>query len=128
MSQKPIVQRKSLSVATESELTMKARIIVDSVELNLKKIPVSQDGGYRRAADFATDRILHYRRLYGGSMEHITEQPRLMALLETAYLLDLTTQRADHSDTEESLARLCTDAETLLEQYKTLVDDLPSLS
>lgn len=66
MSQKPIVQRKSLSVATESELTMKARIIVDSVELNLKKIPVSQDGGYRRAADFATDRILHYRRLYGG--------------------------------------------------------------
>ena len=61
-------------------------------------------------------------------MEQITEQPRLMALLETAYLLDLTTQRADHSDTEESLARLCTDAETLLEQYKTLVDDLPSLS
>ena len=72
MSQKPIVQRKSSSVATESEPTMKARIIVDSVELNLKRIPVSQDGGYRRAADFATDRILHYRRLYGGSMEQIT--------------------------------------------------------
>ena len=122
MSQKPIVQRKRSSAATESEPMMKARIIVDSVELNLKRIPVSQDGGYRRAADFATDRILHYRRLYGGSMEQITEQPRLMA-----YLLDITTQRADHSDTEKSLARLCTDAETLLEQYKTLVDDLPSL-
>ena len=47
MSQKPIVQRKRSSATTESEPTMKAKILVDSVELNLKKIPVSQDGGYR---------------------------------------------------------------------------------
>lgn len=114
--------------ALESEPTMKARIIVDSVELNLKNIPVSQDGGYRRAAHFATDRILHYRRLYGGSVEQVTEQPRLMALLETAYLLDLTTQRADHSDMEEVLEKLCHNAEKLLEQYKPLVDALPLLS
>ncbi len=108
-----------------TEPTIKARIIVDNVELNLTTVPVSQDGGYRRAARYVSDRIFHYRKRYVG--KNVIEEPRLMALLETAFLLERTSKQADHADVEERLAQLSGEAGRLVEQCRQFIEMLPPL-